>query len=171
MLTGAVRWCVCAVVVVMFGCVGGCSLASHEGKSLTLSEALSQVELFAGLTEAERDVLKTSAALRQGKEGEVIIRQGEALDSMFIVLGGEVEVRVDGKRFVTLSGQPLVGEIEFLDKLPASADVVLLKKSNIIELNNVALSGLMEKNPRLGYVLMREFAKIEAQRLRTTTQK
>jgi len=92
------------------------------------------------------------------------------LGSMFIVLGSEVEVRVDGKRILTLSGQPLVGEIEFLDELPTTADVLLLKETDLIELNNVALTGLMEKQPRLGYVLMREIAKIEAQRLRKTTQ-
>ena len=171
MLTGVAGRFVCAVVVVMFGYLSGSSFASEEAKSLALSKALSQVKLFGGLTDAERDALKASARLRQGKAGELIIRQGETLGSMFIVLGSEVEVRVDGKRVVTLSGQPLVGEIEFLDELSATADVLLLKETDFIELNNVALIGLMEKQPRLGYVLMREIAKIEAQRLRKTTRK
>lgn len=171
MLTGVAGRFVCAVVVVMFGFLSGSSFASEEAKSLALSKALSQVKLFGGLTDAERDALKASARLRQGKAGELIIRQGETLGSMFIVLGSEVEVRVDGKRVVTLSGQTLVGEIEFLDELSATADVLLLKETDFIELNNVALIGLMEKQPRLGYVLMREIAKIEAQRLRKTTRK
>ena len=171
MLTGVAGRFVCAVVVVMFVYLSGSSFASEEAKSLALSKALSQVKLFGGLTDAERDALKASARLRQGKAGELIIRQGETLGSMFIVLGSEVEVRVDGKRVVTLSGQPLVGEIEFLDELSATADVLLLKETDFIELNNVALIGLMEKQPRLGYVLMREIAKIEAQRLRKTTRK
>ena len=170
MLTEVAGRFVCAIVVVIFGYLGGSSFASAETKSLALSKALSQVKLFAGLNDLERDALKASATLRQGKAGELIIRQGETLDSMFIVLGSEVEVRVDGKRILTLSGQPLVGEIEFLDELPTTADVLLLKETDLIELNNVALTGLMEKQPRLGYVLMREIAKIEAQRLRKTTQ-
>ena len=170
MLTEVAGRFVCAIVVVIFGYLGGSSFASAETKSLALSKALSQVKLFAGLNDAERDALKASATLRQGKAGELIIRQGETLGSMFIVLGSEVEVRVDGKRILTLSGQPLVGEIEFLDELPTTADVLLLKETDLIELNNVALTGLMEKQPRLGYVLMREIAKIEAQRLRKSTQ-
>ena len=161
----------CAVALVMLGYLPGCSIAAHKAKPSALSNALSQVKLFAGLTDAERDALKAAATLRRGKAGERIIQQGKTLDRMFIVLKSDVEVRANGKHVVNLSGQPLVGEIEFLDKLPASADVLLLKETDLIELNYAALTSLMEKRPRLGYVLMREIAKIEAQRLRKTTSK
>jgi len=171
MFTKAAGRLVLAIVIVMLGNLACNSFASDEAKALTLSKALSQIKLFAGLTEAERDSLKAVATLRRGKAGERIIQQGKARDRMFIILEGRAEVRVNGKHFVTLSGQPLVGEIEFLDMLPASADVFLLKETDLIELNYAALTGLMEKQPRLGYVLMREIAKIEARRLRETTQK
>ena len=171
MFTGAAGRFVCAVVVVMFGYLDSSSFASDEAKSSALSKALSQVKLFAALTEAERDALRTAAMLRRGKAGERIIEQGKHSGRMFIVLDGQAEVWVNDRRIVTLSGQPLVGEIEFLDELPATADVLLLQETDLIELDNVALTGLMEKQPRLGYVLIREIAKIEAQRLRKTTEK
>ncbi|MDD5206126.1 MAG: cyclic nucleotide-binding domain-containing protein [Desulfobacterales bacterium] len=87
---------------------------------------------------------------------------------MVIILQGKAEVRISGKLVVSLSGQSLVGEIEFLDTLPASADVVLLEEADLIELDSAALNRLMEKQPRVGYVLMREIAEIEAGRLRRT---
>jgi len=90
---------------------------------------------------------------------------------MFIVLEGQAEVRVNGKPVATLPEQSLVGEVEFLDALPASADVVVLKETRLIELNNAALTGLMKKRPRLGYVLMSEIARIEGQRLRAMNPK
>ena len=161
---------VLAVVVVM-------ELANFAGKSfaedaaLELSRALRQAKLFAGLTDKERAALKSVATLRHGKEGERIIEQGKPSGKMFIVLEGQAEVRVNGKLVATLPAQALVGEIEFLDKLPATADVLLLKETDLIELNHAALTDLMEKQPRLGYVLMREIAEIEAQRLRKTNQK
>ena len=96
---------------------------------------------------------------------------GKRSGKMFIVLDGQAEVWVNEKRIVTLSGQSLVGEIEFLDGLPATADVLLLRETDIIELDNAALTALMEQQPGLGYVLMREIAKIEAQRLRRTAEK
>ncbi len=111
-------------------------------------------------------MLKSATTLRRCKEGERIIEQGKPLDRMFIVLEGQAEVRVSGKLMATLPEQSLVGEVEFLDMLPASADVIILKETDLIELNNAALTDLMKKHPRLGYVLMSEIARIESQRLR-----
>jgi len=147
------------------------SLAEEKAKTLTLSKALSQVKLFADLTNAERDSFKKVATLRQGKVGERIIQQGKPTDKMFIILEGKAEVRINGKSFDILSDQPLVGELEFLNELPATADVFLRSKTILIELDNAALTSLMERKPRLGYVLMREIAKIEAQRLRKASIK
>ena len=171
MVFGTVGRLFWVVGVVMFG-VLMCNTAAADGvKTLTLSEALSQVELFSGLTEAERDALKSAATLRHGKTGERIIEQGKIQGRMFIILDGRAEIRVNGTYLLTLSGQPLVGEIEFLDMLPATADVILLSDTHIIELNNTALTALMEKQPRMGYVLMREIAGIEARRLRKSATK
>ncbi len=164
----AVRF-VCAMLLVVVGAGG--SFALDEAKDSALGKALSQVKLFAGLTHGEREALKAAATLRRGVTGDIIIRQGKPLDRMVIVLEGGVEVRVNGKAFATLSGQPLVGEIEYLDGLPAAADVVLTKETDLIELNNAVLTSLMEERPRIGYVLMREIARIEALRLRKTTRK
>jgi len=171
MFTGVTDRFIGAFLAVMLGVFVSSSFAADEAKVLGLSKALAQVKLFAGLTDAERDALKAAATLRRGKAGERIIQQGKSMDRMFIILEGKAEVRVNGKHIVTLSGQPLVGEIEFLDRLPASADVLLLEKADLIELNYAALTRLMEKQPRLGYVLMREIAGIEARRLRDTNPK
>ena len=55
--------------------------------------------------------------------------------------------------------------------LPASADVYIYKETDFIELNYAALRDLLDKQPRLGYVFMREIARIEARRLRGTDLK
>jgi signal-transduction protein with cAMP-binding, CBS, and nucleotidyltransferase domain len=162
---------VVVVVVIVGGNFAANSFAADKAQALELSKALGQARLFAGLTDKERAALKSAATLRHCKEGERIIEQGKPLGRMFIVLEGQAEVRVNGKHVATLLEQSLVGEIEFLDKLPASADVVVLKKSRLIELNSAALTSLMEKQPRLGYVLISEIARIEGQRLRAMDSK
>ncbi|OGW37388.1 MAG: hypothetical protein A2Y97_01295 [Nitrospirae bacterium RBG_13_39_12] len=169
MATGlTARLLLTVVVVVLIGNYAGNSFAADgaKAKALELSKALGKAKLFAGLTDKERDALKSAAMLRHCKAGERLIEQGKSLGRMFIVLEGQVSVRVNGKLVATLPEQSLVGEVEFLDMLPASADVVILKETHLIELNNAALTGLMQNQPRLGYVLMREIAKIEGQRLR-----
>jgi CRP/FNR family cyclic AMP-dependent transcriptional regulator len=171
MMIGTEKRLIWTVTVIIFGIWIGNLFATDGTQALTLSGALSQVKLFDGLTDAERDSLKTAATLRRSTEGERIIQQGQILDKMFVILDGEGEVWVNGKYLLTLSGQFLVGEIEFLDTLPASADVILVKESDFIELDNAAFGRLVEKQPRLGYVLMREIAKIEGKRLRDTDSK
>ena len=110
-------------------------------------------------------MLKPAATLRHCKAGERIIVQGETLDRMFIVLEGQTEIWIKGKRIATYSGQALVGEFEFLDMGAATADVILAKEADLIELNYAKLSDLIEKQPQLGCKLMRGIAKIEIQRI------
>ncbi len=171
MTTGLTARLFLAVVVVAIGSFAGNSFAVDKAKALELSKALGQARLFAGLTDKERAELKSAATLRHCKEGERIIEQGKPLDRMFIVIESQVEVRVDGRLVATLPEQSLVGEIEFLDMLPARADVAILKESHLIELNNAELTSLMKKHPRMGYVLMSEIARIEGRRLRAKDMK
>lgn len=158
-----------AVVVGVFGIMVGNSFAVDEAKDLALARALAQVKMFAGLTNAEKNALKSVATLRHVKARERLTEKDKVLDRMFIILEGQAEVWVNGKLVTSLSGQSLIGENEFLNNLPIFADVFILKETDIIELNNAAITDLMKKQPRLGYVLMREIAIIEAQRLRETT--
>jgi CRP/FNR family cyclic AMP-dependent transcriptional regulator len=171
MLTGLRVRLFLAVVVVILGTFAVNLFAADKAKGSELYKALGQVKLFAGLTEKERAALESAATLRHCKEGERIIEQGKTLDRMYIVLEGQAEVRVNGKLVATLPKQSLVGEIEFLDRLPASADVIVLRETQLIEINNAKLNSLMKKRPRLGYVLMSEIARIEGQRLRAMDQK
>ncbi|NQT26127.1 cyclic nucleotide-binding domain-containing protein [candidate division KSB1 bacterium] len=119
----------------------------------------------------EKAEAKAETTLRRGKAGERIIEQGKSLDKMFIMMEGKAEVLINQKQIFTFSGQNLFGEIEFLDMLPASADVTLFQDTDLIELDQSALTSLMENQPRLGYVLMKEIAKIESQCLRALDQK
>ena len=136
-----------------------------------LSRALAKAGLFTGLTDTERDTLKSATRLRQARAKERIIKQGTKSNNMFIILDSPAEILVNGNHVATSTGQALVGEIEFLDTLPASADVIVTQDTDLIEINNAALIDLMDEQPRMGYVLMRELATISAQRLRASNPK
>jgi len=163
--------CLILVFVVVLGTFVGNAFTAERTKPLELSTAISQAKLFAGLTDEQRAALKIAATLRHCQKGELIIEQGKASNRMFIVLEGQTRVKINGKIVAVLPEQSLLGEIEFFDTLPASADVTLLKESYVIELNNAALKNLMNKQPRLGYVLISEIARIEAQRIRAMNPK
>ena len=159
------------VVAVTIGASSADLSAAEKAAGSELSKAIGQAKLFAGLTDKEKAALQTAASLRHGKKGERIIEQGQASRTMFIVLEGESEVRINGKIVATLPEQSLVGEVEFLDGGAASGDVVISQDTSLIALNNAALSDLMKKQPRLGFVLMSEIARIEARRLKAMNPK
>jgi CRP/FNR family transcriptional regulator, cyclic AMP receptor protein len=154
------------VLAIVLAVVGFSGISSAEDEVSALSKALRQAKLLSGLTEADRTALESAATLRHGRERERIIEQGKSSGRMFIILQSRADVRINGKPVVTLPVQALVGEIEFLDGPPATADVVLLGDTDLIVLNNAALTEIMERQPRLGYVIMSEIARIEARRLR-----
>ena len=159
------------VFAVTLGTFSADLCAADKAAGSELSRAISQAKLFAGLTDKEKAALEAAAALRHGKKGERIIEQGKSSGTMFIVLESQAEVRANGKLVATLLEQSLVGEVEFLDGLPASGDVVISKDTNLIVLDNAKLGDLMKKQPRLGYALMNEIARIEARRLRAMNMK
>ncbi len=158
------------IAVVMFGLLAwGDMLPAQEAADGALSRALSRVDLFAGLTDSDRDALKSVAALRRVQAGTRITKAGQTLEKLFIVMEGPIEVWVNGGLVTTLSGPAVIGETEFLNRFPIVADVIIQHETDVIELDLDAITDLMEKEPRIGYVLMRELAVIEAVRLRDTT--
>jgi CRP/FNR family transcriptional regulator len=168
MIARIFKTCTVTTLLVIIAVGSSVLVADVQAASSELSGAIAQVQLFQGLTPEELALLEDTAALRQAAAGERIVEQGKALGKMQIIMAGRADVIVDGNKVVTLSGQSLVGEIEFLDQQPASADVVLLDNAEVLEIDNAALNALMEKQPHLGYVIVRRIAVIEAQRLRSS---
>jgi len=109
------------------------------------------------------------AELVERQDGDRIIEQGKRIGKMAIALDSEVRIQINGKTIRLLPPNSLVGEIEFLEDVPASADVVLMGKSKIILLEHKRFQGVMDADPGLGYRVMFEIARMEANRLRTNT--
>lgn len=162
-------FCIPALVLIFVFSVAVLANNTPSHGSVVLS--LQQVPLFARLDETQLRKVAEIAELRQGQKGEHIITQGKRIGKMSVALDSKVQIRIDGKLIVVLPVKSLVGEIEFLIDVPATADVVLNKISRVLVLENRALRKVMDANPRIGYVLMDGFASMEAQRLRETNQR
>ena len=60
-------------------------------------------------------IFKTESTRQTFTAGDVLIRQGDANEMMFIILSGELEVRVAGKVVAKLKGGDLFGELSMID--------------------------------------------------------
>lgn len=105
------------------------------------------------------------------KAGDRIIEQGKRAGKMAIALESEVRIRIDGETIRALPADSLVGEMEFLEDVPASADGVLGGKSGVVLLQQRSFQQVMDDDPGSGYRVMLEIAGIEANRLRMNNQR
>ncbi|MFO7599033.1 MAG: cyclic nucleotide-binding domain-containing protein [Candidatus Desulfacyla sp.] len=159
---------------IWIGCLGiaaPCLGAEGPNSSEDLVSALRQVAVFQRLDEGQlRNVAKV-AEVAEREEGDRIIEQGKRAGKMAIALDSEVRIRIDGEIIRVLPPNSLVGEIEFLENVPASADVVLVGKSRVILMEHRRFQQVMDADPSLGYRVMVEIARMEANRLRMNNQR
>ncbi|MCK4841442.1 MAG: cyclic nucleotide-binding domain-containing protein [Methylococcales bacterium] len=103
------------------------------------------------------------------KQGDVVMKENNAGNDLFIVLNGELEVRTDlsesldtamenkGLGLARLKAGDIFGEFSLFDKEPRSAKVLASTKCTIAKVNGQKLIQFMDNNPAEGYLLMREF--------------
>src|SRR6266436_2301970 len=64
------------------------------------------------------------AAVRSFKAGDVIFRQGDPAEDLYIVKSGKVEIRLGNRLLDTLPELSIFGEMALIDRSPRSATAV-----------------------------------------------
>jgi CRP-like cAMP-binding protein len=90
--------------------------------------------MFAFLTPAGLERVAAHLEPLQALKGEVIIRQGDVGDRVYVVEGGALEVRKDGTHVADLGPGTMVGEIALLRDVPRTATVTATMDSDIYAL-------------------------------------
>ncbi|MEO5761219.1 MAG: cyclic nucleotide-binding domain-containing protein, partial [Vicinamibacteria bacterium] len=108
--------------------------------------ALKAVEMFARTPE---DVLADVAALAEEvsfKAGETIFEKGDAGESLYVIVQGEVKVHDGDLDLKHLGDKTVFGEMAVLDPEPRSASITALKDSHLLRLDREAFLELMTGN-------------------------
>jgi serine/threonine protein phosphatase PrpC len=100
--------------------------------------------------------------------GEVLVEQGSPGESMFVVLEGEVAVRVNGVEIARLGTGEHFGELALADSLPRSASVTGVTFGSAISVSAEQLREFCRKDPELGNDVLWKMMRVLGQRLRST---
>ncbi len=87
-------------------------------------EALKRVPLFSQLTPRELKFVASRTDEVSIPAGRQLTRQGHSSDTFYVLLEGEVEVVVDGRKRAKLKAGDFFGEISMLDRGVGTATVV-----------------------------------------------
>jgi CRP-like cAMP-binding protein len=97
-------------------------------------DALARLSLFSDLERPQLEAVAHTMSEESFPAGQRILRQGFAGGGFFIILEGEVSVRVDGHDISRLGKGDFFGEISLLLGEPPVADVVTLTPVSALQL-------------------------------------
>ena len=135
---------------------------------------LSNVPLFQNLTDVQLASMGTHVSLRAVQRGEMITREGDKADSLFVIMSGQVKVFSadidDPTREVilkTLGEGEFFGELPLFDQEPRSASVSALEQCHLQVLSYGAFRRAIKSSPDIAQKVMETLAR----RLRAADRK
>ena len=138
-------------------------------------EALQKSPLFQGMHIWQIKKILLSSEIRQFAKGDLVVREGEVGNEMFVILDGSVEaqkLRDNGtiKRLRTMQVGDLCGEVGPLAGGLRTADVVALQDTQLLVLSWERIDRLTRLFPMLAFKLFRNLTRIIGARLRQTAE-
>jgi len=133
--------------------------------------ALGDTQLGRGLSAAELAHLAALTETVKLKQGELLFRQGDPGDALYISLCGHIGLRLPGseRRLASFAPGVTMGEMAILDGRPRSAEAVAETDLVLLRLSDRAFEEMKSMQPALAAKLLHNIARHLADRVRTLT--
>jgi hypothetical protein len=130
----------------------------HVG--LAIINLLRTLPIFEGLGDGELRRIARLFVQKLYRPGEVVFRKGDSGEEAYIVMRGQVDIRIDenSKPIATLTNGKIFGEQAFLDGAPRVAWATATQPSILLVVQRAAMMDLIQREPHLGLVIMRNIA-------------
>ena len=109
-------------------------------------ENLKLYKVFDAMTPGEFRRLLKIATWRDGHDQTRLTREGEAVQSLYYVMQGPVEIDKQGDRF-SIEGNAFIGEVAFFLESVASASVTVAETARYAQWEHASLMELQKKDP------------------------
>ena len=128
---------------------------------------LKTVDIFQDIPGELLSQISQISSVKNYEHGEIIFNEGDAGDSMFIVLSGEVSIKKGKKLIAKLERGASLGEMALLDHETRSADALSEKDSVLLKINQDVFYELMEGNADI----MKQMIRLLTSRIREANSK
>ena len=103
---------------------------------------------------------------RRVRAGDVIFREGDKADELFVIKSGHVRIQVGNRTMADLAADNIFGEMALIDSEPRSATAVAITDVELVPVSEKQFLFLVTQTPYFALRVMR----ILAQRLRMTNK-
>jgi len=136
---------------------------------------LTESPLFQNLDETERAQILIIGQVRSYKPNEVIFREGDPGDGLFIVVKGSVRISkqsVTGEEALAiLEPHSFFGEMALIDFSPRAADAIANDETALFFIPLKELRSLIESHHQIALKVLYALCEVLAQRLRETNER
>jgi CRP-like cAMP-binding protein len=155
---------------------GGATAAEvPSDKSLITPGMMRRIKALADLSDEQLVRFANFMETQTVRQWAQIVKQGELDDGMYLILEGELRVRmmIGGKETIlaTLGAGECFGEIALFDQGPRSADVLSNKDSVLLKISAEAFERLCREAPELSVPILFSISKTLAARIRADNKR
>ena len=120
-----------------------------------ISEHLTRIPLFQGMTEPARDAIAAVASETHFADGQGLTHEGEPGDAFFVIVEGALRVTHDGALLRELGPGDFLGEIALVDGRPRTATARAVGPVKAIVIRRPDFLELIDRHPavRLGVLM------------------
>jgi CRP-like cAMP-binding protein len=119
---------------------------------------LAHFELLAGMSDDQLEELDCELVTRRFAAGEIVVREGDEADGIYLVERGSVEILKEGEQFRLNLLRPGddFGGLNLLEDRTRSASVRTLEETTLLQLSTRAIQELGRRHPRTAYLQLLE---------------
>jgi CRP-like cAMP-binding protein len=121
-------------------------------------ELLRQVPLFAGCSKRELGEIAMLADELSFPVGRTLISEGKLGHEFFVLIDGEVEVRMKGRKVKNLAGGAFFGEMALVASLPRNATVTVVSPVRVLVVHEQAFRRLLRDSPGIQLKVLQTLA-------------
>ena len=138
-----------------------------------LIETLREIRFLHDIGPMRLEQIAKIARLRDFNHGDVVFRQGDAAQHIYLIVHGNVSLEICAagtgcKQILTLGPGELLGWSSVLEQTCYTARARALEATRLVEINVAQLLTMCSHDPQFGYELMHRTALALAKRLSAT---
>lgn len=139
------------------------------------ARALRRVKILGGMSDEELERFAKFMEVEKVPQWATIVKQGDPGDTMYLILQGELRVRINvgGRETIlaTLGAGEFFGDISLFDQGPRSADVVANSDSILLKISSAAVEELSRQAPELATPFLRNIGRTLSARIRADNKR